>query len=104
MTMQRYGSRLVFPHGSSKPSSMALPDTATFAPLLSPRKGRRQLLVFVEAAHAPQELLGYFPCTLFPLELIRYQPGRTGRRPTEPKESTNERDPVLRRRQPHPRP
>jgi hypothetical protein len=104
MTMQRDSSRLVSPHGFSKPSSMALPGFAHLCSTTLTAQGSPTTSCPSEPAHAPQELLDYFPCTLFPLELIRYQPGRTRRRPTEPKESTNERDPVLHSRQPHPRP
>jgi hypothetical protein len=87
MTMERYGSRLVSPHGSSKPSSMALPGIQHLCSTTLAAQGSPTTSCPSEAAHAPQELLDYFPCTLFPLELIRYQPGRNGRRPTEPKES-----------------
>jgi len=73
VTMQLCDSRPVSPHGSSKPSSIALLGIQHLCSQDSHRARAVDNFLSFGAARAPQELPGYFPCTLFPLERIRYQ-------------------------------
>ena len=94
---------LVFLLRFQQPSSLALPGIEHLCPTTLTAQGPPTTSCPSERRRRLKNFSAFPLAALLPLELIRYQPGRTRRRPTNRKDSTNERDPVLHSRQPHPR-
>ena len=79
MTMQRDGSRLVSPHGSSKPSSMVLPGIQHLCSTTLTAQGPPTTSCPSEAAQAPQELPGFSPLHAVPIRADQV-PARANRK------------------------